>query len=345
MKERQQNFELLRIIAMFMIVISHVSTHYISAYDVQLASFNGFLLSILRSLILICVNIYILITGYFSIHSTKLKYRKLLNIALLPGFISVILLITLIFFGEVEFNIWQIVGKLFATLKGEYWFISNYFALYLFIPLLNKIFHSLSKREVQQLLILNFLVGSLWSSFMKDDVIVGFNSGFSLIFFIFLYFIGAYLRVYGPFFKDFNRREYLSTYLILGVLTGILQFLIPIVDFFNYNGPFELIMSYCFFMFISKVEINSIKINYIASYVLSVYLVHEQSEMRTFIWDLPFIHQIIGFSQITAIPAVILVAIIVFIVSWIVGWLLTSIFERLERVFYGWIDANQNEAR
>jgi hypothetical protein len=42
MKERKQNFELLRIIAMFMIVISHVSTHYISAYDVQLASFNVF---------------------------------------------------------------------------------------------------------------------------------------------------------------------------------------------------------------------------------------------------------------------------------------------------------------
>lgn len=342
MKERQQNFELLRIIAMFMIVISHVSTHYILAYDVELASFNGLLLSILRSLIFICVNVYILITGYFSVHSTKLKFRKLLNVALLPGFISVVLLIILMSFGAVDFNIWQILGKFFATLKGEYWFISNYFALYLFIPLLNKIFHALSKQEVQQLLFLNFLVGTLWSSFLENDVIVGFNSGFSLIFFVFLYFIGAYIRTYGAFFKDFNKKEYLSAYLIIGVLTGVLQFLIPAVDFVNYNGPSELIMSYCFFMFISKIEVKSIKINYIATYVLSVYLVHEQNEVRELIWDSPFIHQIIGFSQITFIPAVILVAVLVFTVSWVIGWLLTNIFEWLERTIYGWIDANKN---
>ena len=77
MKERQQNFELLRIIAMFMIVISHVTTHYIMADGIPITGANEFLLTILRSLIYVCVNVYIIITGYFSIYSKQLKLRKI----------------------------------------------------------------------------------------------------------------------------------------------------------------------------------------------------------------------------------------------------------------------------
>lgn len=334
MKKRQQNFELLRIIAMFMIVISHVSTHHILANEVEVSGFNELLLTILRSLIFICVNIYILITGYFSIHSTKLKFRKLVNIALLPGFISAILLIILMLFGVVDFNIWAIIAKIPSVLIGEYWFISNYFALYMFIPILNKIFHLLSKRDLQQLLLLTFLVGSVWSSFLNSDNIIGFNSGFSLIFFMFLYYVGGYIRIYGAFWKDFSRKTYLYAYLGLGLVTGILQFLIPLVDFLNYNGPFELLMSYYFFMFIGKTKVHSERVNYIATYVLSVYLVHEQSQVRDFIWSRPLIHQMIEWSPITFIPAVILVAIMVFSLSWIVGYILTNLYNKIEGLLF-----------
>lgn len=333
MKKRQLNFELLRIIAMFMIVISHVSTHYILANDVEVSKFNELLLTIMRSLILICVNIYILITGYFSLYTTKLKIRKVVNIALLPGFISAFLISVLMIFGVVDFDVWQIMRQLFVTITGEYWFISTYFALYLFIPLLNKIFQALSKQDIQLLLFLNFLVGTMWDSFFGKEII-GFNSGFSLIFFIFLYFIGAYIRTYGAFWKDFNKYTYIFVYLILGLLTGLLQLFIPVVDFLNYNGPFELIMSYCFFMFISKIKVRSNKISTIASYVLSVYLVHEQSQVREFIWSRPLIHQIIEWSPITFIPAIILVAVMVFILSWIIGYILANLYNKIEDALF-----------
>lgn len=338
MKERQQNFELLRIIAMFLIVISHVITHYIMADNLELSLVNKFLLTMLRSFIYICVNVYIIITGYFSVYAKQLKFRKLLNVILLPGFISAVLLIIMMAVGSIDFNIWRILGKLFATFRGEYWFISNYFALYLFIPLINKMIHSFSKKDIQQLIFLTFLVGSVWSFFLVNDEIVAFNSGFSLIFFIFLYIVGAYIRLYGAFYKDFTGRQYLNGYLMVGVLTGILQFILLQVDFLNYNGPFELVMSYAFFMFISTVTIKSQWINYIATYTLSVYLVHEQGQVRELIWNLPIVHQMINWSPFTFIPAIILVAALVFIGAWIVGWLLTNIFERLERRLYAWID-------
>lgn len=338
MKERQQNFELLRIIAMFMIVISHVTTHYIMADGIPITGANEFLLTILRSLIYVCVNVYIIITGYFSIYSKQLNLRKILNVALLPGFISAILVTVLMAFGAIDFNIWRIIGKLFATFRGEYWFISNYFALYLFIPFLNKIIHMFSKKEYQQFLTLSLLVGSVWPFFVVNQEIISFNSGFSLIFFFLLYFIGAYIRLYGAFIKDFTAKQYLMSYFVLGIITGIFQFLIPTTDFLNYNGPFELLMSYFIFMYIKKIKVKSHRINYIASYVLSVYLVHEQAEIREFIWDLPIVHQIIQWSPVTFIPAIIMVAAMVFMISWIVGWLLTNLFNRFEKIIYGFID-------
>lgn len=331
MKERQQNFELLRIIAMFMIVVSHVITHYIMKADMEISGVNNFLLSLLRAVIYVCVNVYIIITGYFSINSKQLKITKIMNVALLPGFISAMLLMVLMVFGDIDFDIWRIVGKLFATFRGEYWFISTYFALCLFIPFLNKIIHTISQKEFQQFLLLLTSVGIIWPFFVDSEAFISFNSGFSLIFFFFLYFVGAYIRLYGAFFKDFTRNQYLISYLMLALVTGILQFGLPEIDFLNYNGPFEFTMSYFIFMYIKNVKVNSVKINIIATYTLSVYLVHEQSEVREFIWNLPFIHQIILWSPITFIPAIIFVAVMVFTVSWITGYMLTNIYKKVEQ--------------
>lgn len=335
MEKRQQNFELLRIIAMFMIVVSHVITHYIMKANMEISGVNNFLLSLVRAVIYVCVNVYIIITGYFSVNSKQLKIKKIMNVSLLPGFISAMLLMVLMVFGVIDFDIWRIVGKLFATFRGEYWFISTYFALCLFIPFLNKIIHTISQKEFQYFLFLFTSVGIIWPFFVDSEEFVAFNSGFSLIFFFFLYFVGAYIRLYGAFFKDFTRNQYLIGYLILALVTGILQFGLPEIDFLNYNGPFEFTMSYFIFMYIKNVKVNSVKINTIATYTLSVYLVHEQTEIREFIWNLPFIHQIIQWSPFTFIPAIIFVAVIVFTVSWIIGCTLTNLYNKVEQfVFY-----------
>src|SRR5699024_4401146 len=228
-----------------------------------------------------------------------------------------------------------ILGKLFAAFRGEYWFISNYYALYLFIPFLNKIIHTMNKKEYQHFLFLSALVGVVWPFFVINQQIISINSGFSLIFFMYLYFVGAYIRLHGAFIKDFTLNHYLLGYLTLALITGFLQYSLPDVDFLNYNGPFEFIMSYCIFMYFRQIKLKSVRINTIAAYTLSVYLVHEQSEVREFIWNLPIIHQIIQWSPITFIQAIIFVAVMVLRVSWIIGYTLTNLYKKDEQfVFY-----------
>lgn len=337
MKERQQNFELLRIIAMFMIVIFHAITYCVIEYELPITGLNDLLLTVLRALIYVCVNVFIIITGYFSVNTKQLKLRKVVNTALMPGFFSAILLTMVMVVGIEEFNFWQIIRKLFATFRGEYWFISNYFALYLFIPFLNKIVHRVSKKEFQHFLFLSVLIGVIWPFFVIDENIISFNSGFSLIFFILLYFVGAYIRLYGALVKDFSRNYYLIGYILLAVVTGVLQYTVPNTDFLNYNGPFEFTMSYLLFMYISKIKVKSVSVNTVAAYTFGVYLVHEQGEMRQLIWGLPIIHRMIQWSPITFIPVIILVSLIIFTICWIISFIFINIFERLENFIYRWL--------
>jgi len=118
---------------------------------------------------------------------------------------------------------------------------------------------------------------------------------------------------------------------MVALVTDVMQFMFPNTDFLNYNGPFEVTMSYFIFMYIKNVEVKSVKINTIAAYALSVYLVHEQAEVREFIWNLPFIHQFVQWSPITFIPAIIFVTVLVFTASWIIGYLLTNLYNKFEQ--------------
>lgn len=65
-KTRESNIEMLRIIAIFFILLHHYAL-YNSLYNLEVSNINKYIGIILFSLGKIGVNIFILITGYFSI--------------------------------------------------------------------------------------------------------------------------------------------------------------------------------------------------------------------------------------------------------------------------------------
>lgn len=71
MKKRQSNFEILRIIAMFCIVLGHSMTHGVLINSsVGLSATNFLIFRFLAYSGKIGVYLFILITGYFMIYST-----------------------------------------------------------------------------------------------------------------------------------------------------------------------------------------------------------------------------------------------------------------------------------
>ena len=98
-KERDMNFELLRIISMILIVGSHYIVHGKILENVEIFSTNYFIAEFIRVFTRVAVNLYVLITGYYMINS-KAKVKKVFNLWTIIEFYSVAILIIAILAGE-----------------------------------------------------------------------------------------------------------------------------------------------------------------------------------------------------------------------------------------------------
>ncbi len=76
-KDRQMNYELLRIIAMLMIVCLHYLSKGGALGDPkQELTTNGYLAWLIEAFCLVAVNVYVLISGYFGVDSQNFTIRK-----------------------------------------------------------------------------------------------------------------------------------------------------------------------------------------------------------------------------------------------------------------------------
>ncbi len=194
---RRSNFELLRIIAMVFICLYH--------YTVDLFKYTvhsgDFVYKITAGTYIpfgeVGVVLFVLITGYFMIDK-KFNIKRFLKIILDTFFYSYSILIIVLVFTHIPVTKIQIYRSLFPMAEGIYWFITTYLMLYILIPVLNKIFNSLNKKQIEFYLLIFLTLQSLIPTFTYKIHFAG--SSLSLM--IIMYFIGAYIKRYGlPFFE------------------------------------------------------------------------------------------------------------------------------------------------
>ncbi len=187
---RRSNIELLRIVAMLMIVIHHIIVHGIYPC---VNDGTPLFLRILDSFVIYGVNIFVLISGYFGI---RLTWKSFFNLMLVIGFYKIFNLCIDTFMLGYEHSVFEWVAKpLSGPVSGGGWFVDVYVLLMLISPLLNKMLHALSKKEhLSGLLILllldtgyGFLLGKHFDS-----------SGYGLLHFIVLYYIGMASDIFYP---------------------------------------------------------------------------------------------------------------------------------------------------
>ena len=140
-KERNSAFELLRIIAMFFIVIWHISIH---AQRGELDSHNYII-----ALCIIGVNLFILISGYFGI---KITWQNILTLIGTIVFYHIMTIACKWGITETPPNFDSIKG-LFAPLReSRWWFINCYFNLMLLSPIINTTLNNTTERQFKYFL-------------------------------------------------------------------------------------------------------------------------------------------------------------------------------------------------
>ncbi len=145
-QERKSNYELLRIVSMFFIVIYHVIIH---GHVIENTN-NTTLQVILYIIILITtvhVNSFILVTGYFQCES-KFKFSKVLSLCNASFFYRALVLIILISLGVMSFDTLKLFQELSYIRLWYYWFVRVYIYLYCLSPFINYLINVLYKEHL-----------------------------------------------------------------------------------------------------------------------------------------------------------------------------------------------------
>ena len=330
-KIRNSNIELLRILVMIMIIAHHFSVH--GLFEVEnLLSVNNIWLQILASGGKIAVNIFVMISGYFLISSSKIQTKKILKFLSQIWFYSLGIFMLFVISGLKPFSMSDLAKHIMGY--PIWWFAKNYLALYLIHPYVNKCLNNLNKNEYQKLIVFSTILWSLIPTINLEPLDTG-----TLIWFIYIYIIGGYLKTYPPNLKC-KTHVYFFTTTILYILTFlsviILDYIsirIPFVEnhvlyFFELEKLSTLLISIFLFLSFSNLEIKTNKIiNVISSSTFGIYLIHDSLYVREFLWQTLFKNASYS-NTFLLIPYSLLVITIVFIACSIIELLRIYIFEK-----------------
>lgn len=272
-KVRDSNIELLRIIAMLLVMIVHASFFSLnspSVVDVKSDISSSFFRCLSESLSIICVDVFVLISGWFGI---KVKAIRLFEFIFQVYFFGILMYVASVLMGADYISI-SGLGKLF--LSKDLWFVKAYVVLYIFAPVLNAFVENSNRKGLGIFLIAFFVVQTLHGFISGSN---WFSGGYSPLTFMGLYLLARYVKLYPNKLVQLNKFYDLIIYLCLALFLVLLT-LLSIMSghetwhLYDYSSPLVIIEALYFFLFFTKIRLRSKLINWIAISSFAVYLFH-----------------------------------------------------------------------
>lgn len=288
--KRDSSIEILRIIAMFFIVFYHYIIHGGFDLDTSELSINKYILQIFQ-LGKVGVDIFVLITGYFMIHS-KYSFKKVIKLVSQVQFYTIGFYVIFLFAGAEKFSIFGLISKIFPTAFYQYWFFTAYIVLYIFTPYINKFLKGLLKKEHLHLIIIMLIMWSLMPTLKISNMY-----GSEVLQFFMLYCIGAYIKLHMNFSKNIIRRlgivlvvvcggVMMSSVIVFDVL-GIKYavFMRNAIQFYGQESIFVIGVSVGLLLLFSQLEIGTNKfINLISSCTFGIYLIQSNQQFYSVLY-------------------------------------------------------------
>lgn len=273
---RDSNMELLRLFAMFLVMLVHVLL-LIPIHDgilVNVCPKSVSCLYILDGFSVVCVNVFVLLSGWFGI---SLKKESLLKLLFQVFFFS--LLIFLFFCLKEGMFSWQVVSTIFMFNHNDYWFVKAYIGLYLLSPALNMFVKNLTQTQFKTILILLLSFQTIygWIDLNGVDWIAG---GYSAYSFMILYLLARYVRKYMADKISFSFIKLFFSYLLIGLFQAIVGYLLTSFGYsvsgrlFTYTNPIVIIQSLLLVLAFSKLNFKSRIVNILSTSCLAIYLFH-----------------------------------------------------------------------
>lgn len=351
-KKRDANIELLRIVAMLMIITLHFNSRSNALLVLgEPASSVQIFATVLEAIAITGVNVYVLISGYY-LSSSKVRLSKVLLLILQVYFYTLLISGAMMFVGaysvKPEDKLDRALRYLFPISSEHYWFVTAYVIMYVLAPVMNAAVNTLKRKQLKTV-----IIGLLtWFCFIKSIVPVKFGTdrmGYDFGWFICLYLIAAYIRKYNiVLFRDAKKSALVYLISVVVIAAFSLVFYKINFDTGNFNYYAEVPCHYNFFFALTgalglfsvfrfmrlKENLLADVIRIIAPYTLGVYLLHMHFEIADR-W-VEWIEQIIGETPLdnvlTFFIHLVVSVLIVFFAGIFVDWIRKYIFNFFGRV-------------
>lgn len=297
MRQTQRNIsvDLLKIISMLMVVALHITSHGIRTADIVPFSLPFWFVLVLNSFSLVAVNCFVLISGYF-LSQSKVSYRRIISlwIQVCTYSVGVYLLLCLLPGMGVTFSIRGLLEYFMPLMTNQYWFFKYYVLIVLLAPFLNDYIASIDKARYEKMLLMCMILFSIIPSVNVFGDTFGAASGYSLVWFVVLYFLAGYLRKYPPQKRSWFRLYVCSSMAILMMRIcgraagGVFQIIANLQQ--SYNSP--LVIAGAVFLFLAAtngpasygIKSDNI-IKKVSGLSFAVYLLHDHGAVSSLLWN------------------------------------------------------------
>lgn len=322
MNKRNANFELLRVVSMMMIVMLHLlgNDHGNVLSKTQEFSAAWVLTWGLEALCTVAVNCYVLLSGYFLVGAKDLEdidpngkplrfhWRKVLDICVTVWFYTFVFFIIGYVLGWVGVSRTSLLHLVTPITGRTYWFVSVYLGMYILSPYINKLIKSLSEIAHRRLILVCIALFSVLPTILPIYDTFQSGGGIGLVWFVVLYLIASYLRLYGIGglwirLEKWRSRQWGLAYLVvtLGILTS--KIVISVVTqkllghttgtsiLYQYYTPTCLLSAVCLFMTFKHMNLTGESmvgrlILLLSPLMFGVYIIHENPSIKGKMWEL-----------------------------------------------------------
>ena len=324
-KSRNKSIDLMKSILTFFVILHHLLLRGpISLRQLLYGEFNinNSCYIVVNAFLVVAVNCFFISSGYFGIKRNKKKLIML--ISSIYFFNWTISLISLVFLN-VPIKLDQIKSFIFPL--GDYWFALTYCVLYIVAPIIEDMLQALSKNELSRISIIFFCVLCLYG-FITDNPVVGVNSGYSIIFSLYLYLIGYLIRTN---FCFHNHKNCLVIYAVLAIINSAFALAFIYLGkqelawkIFSYNNPLVVFGSICFFVFFKNLNseiINKNKMSF-GRKSFYIYIIHSTPAFAN--WYIGKMNELYSI-----IPSTLFVVMIFLFSILIISYIAAVIYEKL----------------
>ena len=252
MKVRNYGIDLARIVFMYMVCIQHI----IGQGGILDACIKGSIqYNVYYSIDIFAtcaVDGFALISGYMASNKPN-RYEKIIDMWFQAFFYSAILTQVLTLTGyDSVLTLKEYIKCIMPVTFKSFWYFTAYFCLFFSMPILNGFIFSMDKRDSKMTIAIMFILFSVMGTL--GDPFTS-NGGYSAIWLMVLYILGALARCLGILEKT-KSLSLVLTLMFCNLLMCTSALLCGTSKFISYLSPFNLISAFVILILFSRLKLS-----------------------------------------------------------------------------------------